>query len=143
MGNRQKPQIHQIAKYMSFSFPRNLKSYRTQYISEIIEKDTFEHSSVILMYSEPAFLESMSLFKHQRYFKRQKVWTDNNPHLSSLMGTMILSRAKKTNHYSNSLRTFFVVYLQLPMLKRMVHLFDGDAWLHSFPDINIGGTLVA
>lgn len=118
IGNRQKPQIHQIAKYMSFSSPRNLKSYSTQYISEIIGKDTFEHSSVILMYSKPAFLESMSLFKHQRYFKRQKVWTVNNPHLSSLMGTKILFRAKRTSHCSNSLGTFFLLYIYSSLCSR-------------------------
>lgn len=88
MRNRQRSQIQKSSHIREFEFYQKFKIWtHAVYIRNcgMSHRSAFEHSSVTLMYSESASLESIQLFKHQRYFKGQKVWTDNNPQLSSLM----------------------------------------------------------
>lgn len=85
LGTDRRHTFIQITMHMYLRFPSNLKSCSAQYIIEMMEGDIALHlnthnSDIVNQF----FLESIQ-FKHKRYFKRWKVWTDNNPHLSCLM----------------------------------------------------------
>lgn len=138
IGSRKKSQI-----YQNCQLHMNLKSWILQIRKyERRHRSAFEQSSVISMYSESSFLASVQLFNHQRYFKRQNYGLITIHSWFSLMGEQDSLQSQWNQPPPNSFGTFFGKYLQIFMLKSMVHLSDGGAWLHSFPDINIGGTSV-